>query len=288
MMKHAIFPLLLSFFFYLASCQPPNTPTPSDSSAVTYHNVSYGPHDRNKMDIRLAKDRSPSTPFVLLIHGGAWTSGDKSDIGAIADSLLNHGISSASINYRYASSTIHFEELMEDITLAIDKIVEKSEEWNIRNTNFGMFGHSAGAHMCLLYAYKFDSGNRVKAVISAAGPTDIDDVDFLNYTAIIGLLPQVQFMVGATYTFGMPVPARFTEASPADNPSDNPTLLLHGSADLVVAVEHSHRMKYILDDRGTVNKKVIVPDAGHDLGFGAESIRAMLLNEMITWFETYD
>lgn len=55
-----------------------------------------------------------------------------------------------------------------------------------------------------------------------------------------------------------------------------------------MAVEHSHRMKSILDARGTVNKKVIVPDAGHDLGFGVESFRAMLLDEMITWFETYD
>lgn len=281
--------VLLITSMLMFSCTPESpmpSPTPPSEGVVKHLNVSYGPDVRNKMDIRLADGRSSSTPFVVIIHGGAWTAGDKADLAMIADSLINHGISSACINYRYASNTIHFEELMADVGLALDKISEMSGDWNIRESDYGMFGHSAGAHMALLYAYKFDSNNLVKAVVAASGPTDINDIDFLNYSALIGLLPQIQYMVGATYT--IPVPVRFEQCSPADNPGSNPTLLLHGSSDLVVAEEHSNRMKNILDVHGTVNDIFIVSGAGHDLGIGDEATKNLILGKIIDWLETHD
>jgi len=272
----------------MISCDPESpSPTPSSTPEKRINNVTYGAHARHIMDIRLAADRTPSDPFVIMIHGGSWNSGDKSDLNEIADSLLKRGISSASINYRYASSSIHYEELMSDVHQALLTIISHSDDWLIRNTDYGIMGYSAGAHMALLYSYKYDEGHHIKCVISAAGPTDIADVDFLNYSTLIGLLPQIQNMVGATYTFGSAVPERFFLSSPAHYPGDNSTLLIHGSDDLVVAEEHSNRLKRILSDRGTVHDILIISGANHDLGFANPGIKSTILSKIANWLNTY-
>ncbi|MEI6425472.1 MAG: hypothetical protein WCP55_24890, partial [Lentisphaerota bacterium] len=41
----------------------------------TYADVRYGEHERNVMDVWLAKSDTP-TPCVMMIHGGGWLGGD--------------------------------------------------------------------------------------------------------------------------------------------------------------------------------------------------------------------
>src|SRR5687768_13617282 len=50
---------------------------PVPSIPPTHANVSYGKHERNVMDVWLAKSDKP-TPIVICIHGGSWIGGDKS------------------------------------------------------------------------------------------------------------------------------------------------------------------------------------------------------------------
>lgn len=58
---------------------------PTDEDAIL-EDVSYGTHQRNKMDVLLPAGRNTSKSKVLvLIHGGGWIAGDKSDF----DILLN-------------------------------------------------------------------------------------------------------------------------------------------------------------------------------------------------------
>ncbi len=57
-------------------------------SASTKANVAYGSDPLQKMDYYLPAGRSSSTTKVLvLIHGGAWAAGDKSEFTAYIDSL---------------------------------------------------------------------------------------------------------------------------------------------------------------------------------------------------------
>src|SRR5437899_8020126 len=66
-------------------------------------NVSYGPHERNVLDLWKAKSDRP-TPLVIFIHGGGFTQGDKSAVNPVLlDTSLKEGISVASINYRYST-----------------------------------------------------------------------------------------------------------------------------------------------------------------------------------------
>jgi len=283
--------LLLAFCLSsLSSCvdnsNPKTNPGPS-VKAERKMNVSYGADQRNVMDVYLPEERNANTPFVILIHGGAWVSGDKGDMKILQDSLLNKGIASASINYRFVNGTVHFEALMADVRQAIDFCFNKKTEWNIRQDKYMIGGASAGAHMALLYAYAYDNDGRIGGIISAAGPTDIANVDYLNYSALIGLLDEIQYMVGATYQVWQPVPARFTQASPLHNIGNIPTLMLHGSADAVVPIAHSQNLKAALDGEGIANKLVTFNEAGHDLGLGNAANLQKLVNEIDAWCKLY-
>src|SRR2546421_8956285 len=70
-------------------------------------NVSYGPHERNVLDLWKAVSDRP-TPLVIHIHGGGFTQGDKRGVSPfLGDARLNQGISVASINYRYSTPAPH-------------------------------------------------------------------------------------------------------------------------------------------------------------------------------------
>ena len=63
---------------------PSEVPFNLSSNSIFYKDISYGQHERNKLDYFTPKISTP-TPLVIFIHGGGFTGGDKSinynDIG---------------------------------------------------------------------------------------------------------------------------------------------------------------------------------------------------------------
>lgn len=71
----------------------------------------YGTDATQKMDVFLPEGRSTATTkVVVLIHGGSWSSGDKSDFTDYFDTLKKRvpGYAIFSINYRLATGTTNF------------------------------------------------------------------------------------------------------------------------------------------------------------------------------------
>src|SRR5262245_16545234 len=90
------FPLLCVLWISIASLGA-QTKLPPDVA-----NASYGPHERNVLDLWKAKSDRP-TSLVIYIHGGGFKQGDKSGVSPfLLDACLKQGISVASINYRYS------------------------------------------------------------------------------------------------------------------------------------------------------------------------------------------
>jgi len=285
-LKNSLVLLFVSCSFAFTACQS-DPPAPPDTATVILRNETYGPKPRNKMDVYLPKNRSEQTPFLILIHGGAWVAGDKADMNALQDSLLSRGIVSASINYEYATATVHFENLMQDVATALEYCGQQAEDWNTREDGFMMGGMSAGAHMALLYAYQYDVPQQVAGLISAAGPTDLANVDYLNYSMLIGLLDEIEKLVGAQYIVGQAVPARFSAASPLAHIRHVPTLLLHGDNDLVVPYAHSTLLAEALEEAGYPHKLVTFNGANHDLGLSNPVYLQLLLTEIKDWCFAY-
>lgn len=120
---------------------------PSAGPAPTYEDVTYGPHERNRLDFWQA-DADRPTPVVVFIHGGGFRSGDKSTIRTTSGLsevayYLKHGISFAAIDYRFRTTTT-LDQIMLDCARAIQFLRFKAGEWNIDGTRIASYGGSAG------------------------------------------------------------------------------------------------------------------------------------------------
>lgn len=96
----------------MINCKEDNPIVHPTDQDVILENVSYGTHERNKMDILLPSGRNPSkTKILVLIHGGGWIGGDKSDFDVLlnTENLENlkkefPDIAVFTLNYRLATS----------------------------------------------------------------------------------------------------------------------------------------------------------------------------------------
>jgi acetyl esterase/lipase len=122
----------------------------------TFADVAYGPHERNKLDFWKADTDQPA-PVIVFIHGGGFTSGDKSKVRS--DATLTDALAAkvhfAAINYRYRTNT-PIQDVLRDCARAIQFIRSKAGEWNIDKTRIASYGGSAGAGTSLWLAFHDD------------------------------------------------------------------------------------------------------------------------------------
>jgi acetyl esterase len=110
--------------------------------------ASYGPHERNVLDLWKAPSSRP-TPLVIYIHGGGFRSGDKRTLPpALLERLRAEGISVAAINYRL-SQHAPYPAPMQDGARAVQFLRYRAREWNLDAKAFGATGASAGAGISL-------------------------------------------------------------------------------------------------------------------------------------------
>ncbi len=130
----------------------------AEGVAATHANVRYGPHERNLLDIWLAKSDRPA-PLVIYIHGGGFTGGDKSKIYKSPDmpTFLKAGVSFATINYRYRTGEPRgVRACLNDSRRALQFIRSKAKEWNIDKKRIGAYGGSAGSGTSTWLAFHDD------------------------------------------------------------------------------------------------------------------------------------
>ncbi|MEJ7780021.1 MAG: alpha/beta hydrolase [Daejeonella sp.] len=247
-----------------------------------YINVSYGANARNRIDIYLPAERDKNTPVILLVHGGSWFEGDKSLFTDLAKYWRDKGYAAATMNYRLthtAENNIHPAQV-NDIAKAVEFISSKSVNWQISPDKFALQGASAGAHLSLLYTYKFNTDDKVKAVISMAGPADLTMVNLLSP-------PQaqvIQWLIGPTIQAD---PAAYAQASPVTHitPDSKPTLIFHGKLDVVVPYLQSADLVARLKQAGVIGKLELYEDTGHEVLNLDHTVS--FLADCENWFKLY-
>lgn len=164
----------------------------------TFENVSYGPHERNVLDVWQAKSDKP-TPIIVFIHGGGFVNGDKTKIrgNSSIQKALDQGISFASINYRFRAHA-PVQDILRDSARAIQFIRSKAKEWNIDPTKIAAYGSSAGAGTSLWLAFHDDLANpksddpvqRESSRLSAVGALNTQaSYDLRDWEQIVGKSP---------------------------------------------------------------------------------------------------
>lgn len=171
------------------------------------NDIAYGTDARHKMDVYLPDDRSASTPVVIVLHGGGFVAGDKSDISSPSRRLSEKGYVVLNVNYRlvdtagifqvpivHKPSAVRITEQLQDIKLAIAMAAGKKTEWNIRVDRWAIAGHSAGATLAMLYAYtNVNADGRVKVAANWAGATDFSFQDESQFNEIDPRLVEIYY-----------------------------------------------------------------------------------------------
>ncbi|MES2916877.1 MAG: alpha/beta hydrolase [Pseudomonadota bacterium] len=250
--------------------------------------IAYGTGPRQVMDLTYPRGTGPA-PVLVMVHGGAFRRGDKSDL-PIWPELLEAGIAVVRVNYRL-SGTDRWPAPGDDCLSAIVHLQRQGAALGIDPSRIVLLGQSAGAFLAVSTALSLvEVGLKPRGVVSLFGPMDFSTMD--QDLATLGRAPQqgatdaaasaesqlLGYAVGenraAAWAMG-PVGrlSRLREPLP-------PILIRHGDADPLVADLQAKRLReawLAADPEAAVDYK-LVPGAGHGgAPFETGEVRAEVL-----------
>lgn len=277
--------LYLCIVFILISCS--NDDNATDIlivDATQFLNESYGNNSKQQYDIYLPEGRTMQTPVVILVHGGSWSGGDKSDMNLLVTLLRNNWSDYAIVNTNYRLATENSNQhpaQLNDLSALISQLDSKKNIHQVSDTYF-FIGISAGGHLSLLYTYRNDNEHKVKAVCSIVGPTDFLDPAYTDSAYEVFHAIASQFL-GDTYENN---PDLYINASPITyiDALDAPTIMFYGGKDNLIPVSQPIRLKDKLTALNVPVSYTLYPDSGHDL-MGVDFVD--ISNKIKIFFNTY-
>jgi acetyl esterase/lipase len=148
-----------------------------------------------------------------------------------------------------------------DVKAAIEYLYSKKDFYGFSD-KFVLLGASAGAHLALLHAYKYQSPVKIKAVVDFFGPTDMTDL-YNNPASLYAPSSSIAAVVGATPSSN---PVIYTQSSPVTFVSASaamPTIIFQGGMDPLVRPAQSATLHNLLVAAGIVNQYILYPNGGH-------------------------
>jgi glycerophosphoryl diester phosphodiesterase len=240
--------------------------TPLRTAYLELKDIPYGPAGKDhRLDAFVPHHRTDSTKVVVYIHGGSWTSGDKSEFPKfLIDELVGKlGYAMVSINYRLVKGGQNrFPVQIEDVQKALQFLSENANQYKYDGQSFALIGGSAGAHLAMLYAYGYDPHKQVKTVIELWGPTDLTD----KILRQDGSDPD-QIVTNFLGEKDAKAPIAY-QASPhfrLTKDTGVPTLLIHGGKDSLVDVSQAENLYQQLQKLGIKSKFELYPDDEHGM-----------------------
>ncbi|KAA0128798.1 alpha/beta hydrolase [Chryseobacterium sp. SN22] len=245
-MKKCLLFFLSVMIIMLSGCRQKTVDLGNNISFRAEQNIAYGQDADQKMDLYIPEKTGDTNNVFIIIHGGGWRGGRKSQLTSFTFDLMKKFPDRVFVNLEYRlASTIRFAlpDQTDDIRTAMNFIEKKLNT----KPKYILLGNSAGGHLSMFYAYHDDREKKVKAVVNIVGPADLNDPGFKNYDDYSYvekhlINPKIVESKLSLMDFGSPVHWI--------TPASAPTLSYYGTADHVVPVSQ----KKILDSALVQNK----------------------------------
>jgi acetyl esterase/lipase len=257
--------------------------------------VVYGVADGQRLllDVYRPRGRWGNRPAMILIHGGGWCAGSKSELRRFAFYLARYGFVGFAIDYRLAGPDGNrYPAQIDDVQRAVRWVRKNAKAFRVDPSHVGAFGTSAGGHLAAVLGTREtrdDSdpalarvSSRVDCVVDTAGPTDLTD------PSAPPLSPRVLFAVDLWLgTSRERAPEVYRDASAVTHvsPAAAPFLIFHGVLDDVVPVEQSRRLYRALRGAGVEATLIEMEGTGHLLWYGRDPQR--WLSESVAFFRRH-
>ncbi|HUP87442.1 MAG TPA: alpha/beta hydrolase [Acidimicrobiales bacterium] len=201
-----------------------------------------------KCDVYTPPGETPDggRPAVLLVHGGSWRQGDRTQLRGYGILLGRSGYVCVAPEYRLLGEA-PWPAAVEDVKAAIRWVRSSASSLGIDPGRICIEGNSAGAHLALLAA-----GTPDLPALEGSGGNEGVSSAVAAVAAIYA--PTLFYAEGTERTSGaLPFMALVEAGGDADaaalaspaahvSPSFPPTLLIHGTTDTTVPVSASMRM----------------------------------------------
>jgi len=202
---------------------------------------------------------------VLVIHGGGWQEGDRSQLQGYATQLARRGLVAVACEYRL-SGEAHWPAQREDVATVLRWMRDAKDDLGIDPQRIAALGVSAGGHLALMLAAE-------QAV-----------------AAVVALYPPARLAPGeegdaASLLLGPGANAEaFRQASPLIQVRTGfpPTLLIHGDADDLVPAQDSIDLYRRLRELGSAAELHVFSGAPH--AFDVEPDYGRQCLQLITLF----
>ena len=243
------------------------TATAADSKSAVTKDIAYAQRESGPLLADFYTPTGPGPyPEVLVVHGGAWRSGNKDQLKFIAERLSHTGYTVMAINYRLCPEH-KWPAQIEDCKSAVRYFRRHAAEYKLNPQWVAGWGYSAGAHLVSLLGTTDTSAglegpdagddgvsSRLQAVVAGGTPCDFRPFPKDNDMLVDWL--------GAT---SAERPELYAQASPAVyvTADDAPIFLYHGDADELVPLENAQLMAKALAEAGVKHELFVIPKAKH-------------------------
>ena len=235
-------------------------PSSAEEPVLVVHDLEYDRKDGEPLLLDVYYTAHVGTrPVVLLVHGGSWRRGDKSDWSKLALRFAGAGYTVLVPNYRLAprgGSTL-FPGPAEDLESAVSWTRSNVHIFGGDRTRVGMLGTSAGGHLSLLAATARD--HRPDAVAIYSAPVNLRRLFKINV-----LRERIRNFLGCSPAV---CPTTYSAANPslAIDGATPPTFLAY-SLDELVPYRHGTVMSARLREAGVPHTLHIRPGEEHGRG----------------------
>lgn len=307
-MKNKSILLFIASVICLASCQKDTREEQQQvaAEAKVILDAAYGGNPFQKMDVYLPANRTAATPVIIVLHGGAFVAGDKSEFSLQSQALAEKGFAVLNVNYRLVDaegllqlpplrkeSAIKISSQLDDIKSAINFASAKAGEWIMASTGWGISGHSAGGTLAMLYAYgETNTDKRIWVAANWAGETDFSFADEAQFQLLDPRITELyQRAVGAKAENKNRL--AFMAVSPfwlVNNGSGIPTINIRPEFNVVLNMPDASKPRYqvftdVINAKNVPNKYIEVTGADHN--FSKPGNWELVLNETVAFFEEY-
>ena len=223
-----------------------------------------------------------AAPCVIVVHGGGWDSGERTQLPALNSYLARRGFAVAAVSYRLTTQAI-WPAQREDVRSAVAYLKTHARELGIDPARFVLLGRSAGGHIAEAVAYE-EPDPAIRGLVALYAPADMHFAwKFTNERDVLDSKKLIRQLTGGTPETAA---ANFDSASPYLHVRRGsvPTLLVHGTIDSLVWRRQSER----LDERLRAENVPVVflelPWATHAFDVNLHGPGGQLSTFAIEWF----
>ena len=258
-------------------------PVPVPDSVVETKDIEYGNVNGRPLllDLYQPRDREGPLPGIVLIHGGGWSGGNRSDYKYYCVRFPQMGYVVATVSYRLVGEA-PFPACIEDVKCAVRWMRAHAEQYGINPDAIAAIGGSAGGHLSMMLGYSpdvpelegtgghEDYSSAVQAVVNLYGPTDLTPEEFHEHPTLVA------FFGGKTFA---EAPDQYRLASPLTHLRKGapPTLVIQGTDDDIVPVAQADLLVERLRELGVEHEYLRMHGYPHTLDILVE------INRYVRW-----